>query len=53
MNNLERSRHRRPVLSTLILLLSIVTMSAQTTTLHPVASNDCGVDGKQPFLVNG
>ena len=53
MNNLERSRHRRPVLSTLILLLSIVTMSAQTTTLHPVASNDCGVDGKQPFLVKG
>jgi len=28
-------------------------MSAQTTTLHPVASNDCGVDGKQPFLVKG
>lgn len=53
MNNLERSRHRRPVLSILILLLSIVTMSAQTTTLHPVASNDCGVDGKQPFLVKG
>lgn len=49
MNNLERSRHRKPVLSTLILLLCIVTMSAQTTKLHQVATNNCGVDGKQPF----
>lgn len=53
MNNLEKSRHRKPVLSTLILWLSVLTVSAQTTTLHPVASNDCGVDGKQPFLVKG
>lgn len=53
MNNLERSRHRKPVLSTLILLLCIVTMSAQTTKLHQVATNNCGVDGKQPFLVKG
>ena len=53
MNNLEKSRHRKPVLSTLILWLSVLAISAQTTTLHPVASNDCGVDGKQPFLVKG
>ena len=53
MNNLERSRHRKPVLSTLILLLSIVAMSAQTSKLHLVAANDCGVDDKQPFLVKG
>ncbi|WP_289005415.1 glycoside hydrolase family 2 TIM barrel-domain containing protein [uncultured Parabacteroides sp.] len=53
MNNLEQSRHRMPLLSTLILLLSVLTISAQTTSLHPVASNDCGMDGKQPFLVKG
>lgn len=53
MNNLEQSRHRMPFLSTLILLLSVLTISAQTTSLHPVASNDCGMDGKQPFLVKG
>lgn len=53
MNNLEQPRQRMPLLTTLILLLCIVTMNAQTTTLHPVASNDCGVDGKQPFLVKG
>lgn len=53
MNNLDQSRHRKPLLSTLLLLLSWVTISAQTTTLHPVASNDCGTAGKQPFLVKG
>lgn len=53
MNNLDQSRHRKPLLSTLFLLLSWVTISAQTTTLHPVASNDCGTAGKQPFLVKG
>lgn len=53
MNNLEQSRHRMPFLSTLILLLSVLAISAQTTSLHPVASNDCGMDGKQPFLVKG
>lgn len=53
MNNLEQSRHRMPFLSTLILLFSVLTISAQTTSLHPVASNDCGMDGKQPFLVKG
>lgn len=53
MNNLDRSRLGRPLLTALILLLSIVSISAQTTTLHPVASNDCGTEGKQPFLVKG
>lgn len=53
MNNLDQTRRRKPMLTALILLLSIVTISAQTTTLHPVASNDCGTDGKQPFLVKG
>lgn len=53
MNNLEQFRLRKPALSTLILLLSIVTMSAQTIKLHQVATNDCGVVGKQPFLVKG
>lgn len=53
MNNLEQSRHRMPLLSTLIILLSVLTISAQTTSLYPVASNDCGMDGKQPFLVKG
>lgn len=53
MNNLEQFRRKKPVLSTLILLLSIVTMSAQTNQLQRVATNDCGVDSKQPFLVKG
>lgn len=53
MNNLKQSRSRIPVLSALILLLFVVTLNAQTAKLHQVATNDCGVNGKQPFLVKG
>ena len=53
MNNLKQSKSRIPVLSALILLLFVVTLNAQTAKLHQVATNDCGVNGKQPFLVKG
>lgn len=53
MINLGRMSNRKTIFSILMLALFVVGVSAQTSTLQRVATNDCGVENAQPFLIKG
>lgn len=53
MINLRRNWSRKAVFISLVLILPLIRIGAQNTTLQRVATNDCGVENAQPFLIKG
>lgn len=53
MNHLKQAWSRKIVGSLLLMWISVMLMQAQKASFSCVASNDCGVEDAQPFLIKG
>lgn len=53
MNNLKSFCLKRVIFGIGVLFLSTLELNAQSNSLQRVATNDCGVEHEQPFLIKG